>query len=712
MPSAGAVHELVLAPLAVEHADRYRPPRPGEPLVFAIPHYVSLTPWNSGAWHEEEGKGRVWSLRIRAPGALSLNFGFGKFRLPRGASMVVRDLEGSARLGPFTEKHNRNHGQLWTPLLPGGEAQVELMVPRGMLHHVELELTAINLGFRGLPLGQGLVHGAGAFSQKSAQPGDCNVDVACPEAAPWADEVRSVALLTIQGREVCSGTLLNNTSQDLTPYFLTADHCGITPANAQSVVVYWNYEKSSCGGPPDGLRDQFTQGAYFRAGWSAAEGSDFTLLELSQKPEPSFYPHWAGWDRRDLLPQGAVAIHHPQGAEKRISFDEDPLTLAEASDGLPVGSPLRYLKVGAWDLGTTEAGSSGCGLWNTEHRLVGQLWGGTASCGFPQGPDYFGRLRASWEGAGSSTTGLKDHLDPLATGQETLDGRDGCIPPQVDFLASPNPAAVGEPVIFTSEVSSGEPPYTYFWDLDGDGFQDCDLPQCVFSYSQPYEGNVRLMVQDSQPCQASVTGSMLVVDPEQGVRLVSPGQGDVVPSGGVFLARWFAPQRAVGFKLLYSMDGGKRWHLITDQATGRQYEWPVPIVRENKRRSLLKIIGYDSDGRKVGSDRSDGFFTTAVVQLATIKGGEVLRSGESYPVSWVTNQTIAPVQKVKILFSMNGKLTWKKIAALEGNPGSFTMTVPTVTKRKENCWIKVLLLDARGESIGSDATDQPFTVTP
>ncbi len=358
-----------------EQLQAYRPPRPGEPFVFAIPNFVSLTPWNSGQWHELEDDFLLWSLKINAPGALSLSFGFGRFRLPAGASLIIRNPDQEVILGPFTDRQNTHHGQLWTPLLPGWQADLELRIPRNMSNHMELELTSINRGFRALPPKPGNWKEQDLLFSPTYQPGECNLDVACPEAESWSDEIRSVGLVTV-GSMACSGTLLNNTSQDLSPYFLTAEHCGITPANAQSVVVYWNYQKSQCGGTRDGNLSQFTQGSFFRAAWSSQEGSDFALVELASRPQPSFFPHWAGWDRRSILPQGAVAIHHPQGAEKMISFDLDPLGLASSSDGLPVRDPSMYLKVQAWDLGTTEPGSSGCGLWNTEHRLVGQLWGG------------------------------------------------------------------------------------------------------------------------------------------------------------------------------------------------------------------------------------------------------------------------------------------------------------------------------------------------
>ena len=110
-----------------------------------------------------------------------------------------------------------------------------------------------------------------------------------------------MAVIGTGGGTFCTGFLVNNTAQDLTPNFMTANHCGINSGDAASLVAYWNYENSTCrppgsaasGGPGDGTLNQFNTGSIFRASYAA---SDFTLVELDD-PIPSAYDvHWAGWD--------------------------------------------------------------------------------------------------------------------------------------------------------------------------------------------------------------------------------------------------------------------------------------------------------------------------------------------------------------------------------------------------------------------------------
>src|SRR5690606_20895427 len=55
--------------------------------------------------------------------------------------------------------------------------------------------------------------------------GDCNIDVHCPLGVGWEDQIRSVAMIVVSGNGICTGALINNTCNDGTPYFLTADHC-------------------------------------------------------------------------------------------------------------------------------------------------------------------------------------------------------------------------------------------------------------------------------------------------------------------------------------------------------------------------------------------------------------------------------------------------------------------------------------------------------
>jgi subtilisin-like proprotein convertase family protein len=383
-------------------------------LRYAEPHAVALTPRSSGTWQTVAGGSRLWRLRIFAPGATDLNLAFTRYELPPGATLhVASESDAAAYEGPYDERDGGPRHELWTPVVPGDRAVVELRVPAAAKFEPVLELTAVNRGYRDL------FHLA-SRSAAAIESGACNVDVLCPEGEAWRDERRSVGLLSLGGTAICSGMILNNTAADCRPFFLTAAHCGATPANAASAVVYWNYQASLCRGPRDGDLGQNQTGAQLRA---ALAGPDFALLELLRPPDPSRNLIYSGWDARAATaPGGGVCIHHPSSDEKAISIDLDPLSTADSCIGGTV--PGSHWQVGNWEQGTTEIpGSSGGGLWDpATHLLIGQLSGGTASCTANES-SCFGKLALAWDLGASADTRLRDWLDPLGTGTRSLSGR-------------------------------------------------------------------------------------------------------------------------------------------------------------------------------------------------------------------------------------------------------------------------------------------------
>jgi len=121
--------------------------------------------------------------------------------------------------------------------------------------------------------------------------------------------------------------LLANTANSTTPYFLTANHCMSTQTVAGTIVVYWNYQSSTCRTPGSSssgsplsktIATHSQSGSTLRATNAA---SDFTLIELSTAVPSAANPYFSGWDRSGTTPSSAVGIHHPAGHEKRISVE-------------------------------------------------------------------------------------------------------------------------------------------------------------------------------------------------------------------------------------------------------------------------------------------------------------------------------------------------------------------------------------------------------
>jgi len=394
---------------------------------FASPLAVDLHPGNAGTWSVLADRRERWQLTLESPNALSLNFGFSAYDMPTGGELVLLDNEGAQPWRAFTEQDNEAHGQLWTPVVAGAAATLRVTLPAGTREHLTLQLASVNQGFRGWKkINHGKIGGD--------RSGSCNIDVVCdaddyavigPLIEPFRDQIRSVGAYTLNGIDTCSGALVANTSGDTTPYFLTADHCGINIANAGTMVCYWNFEHPTCraigsaanGSTGSGALAQFNSGAIFRAGYGP---SDMTLVEFDDPVDQAHNVFFAGWDRTGNNASQATAIHHPAVAEKRISFELQSTTITSYF-GASAPGDSTHLRIADWDFGTTEGGSSGSPLFDQNKRIIGQLHGGDAACG-NNSPDWYGRLFTSWEGGGTAATRLRDWLDPAGTGMTIMDG--------------------------------------------------------------------------------------------------------------------------------------------------------------------------------------------------------------------------------------------------------------------------------------------------
>ncbi len=417
------------------------------PLRFALPIEVKASPKTDGLWEEIEPGILLWRLRLASKGALSLNLGFGIYRMPAGGRLFVYSPDLRHVVGPFTAADNAAHGELWTPVVRGEEVVVDVTLPAAARDELELEVTWVNHDYKGF--------GSPALLKSGA----CNVDVICPQGDAWRDQIRSVAVYSTGGSTFCTGAMINDTAGDRKPYFLTANHCGINAGNAASLVTYWNYENSFCrppgsaasGGPGDGSLSQFETGAFFRA---ASGASDFTLVELDSPPNAAYNIYWAGWDRTSVDPpcapgQICPAIHHPNTDEKRITFSDRPMATTSYGGTTSPGDGThiwvkwsRDAVTGAPTNGVTEPGSSGSPLYSREGRIIGQLHGGPSSCAatFDNVSDYYGRVSVSWTGGGTNATRLSNWLDPGNTGATTQDGTNQCTPPSSPsgLSAAPN----------------------------------------------------------------------------------------------------------------------------------------------------------------------------------------------------------------------------------------------------------------------------------
>lgn len=377
------------------------------PYRFGAPHDVSLNPDNAGVWSSVPG-GRVWRLRISSPGAHSINILYDQFHMPEGGEFFVYNDDRDYLIGAFTDYNNKADGWFATQPVPGGAVTLEYYEPSSAGGEGVISIFRVVHAYRNL-------FGKRALDDYNDS-GWCNNNVNCPEGEPWQDEKRGVTMiLQHSGYRICSGSMINNARNDFTPYYLTARHC----TQGESIgtwIFMFNYESPGCDNQ-NGPTNQTVVGGTMIAQNAA---SDFALLEISIPIPLDYNPYYNGWSAEDIPSTESVAIHHPSGDIKKISFDYD----APSSDRYFSDPPDdSHWHIHAWDDGTTEGGSSGSPLFDQNHRITGQLHGGYASCEYNY-DDYYGKVAMSWNYGTSPGNRLQDWLDPDGSGILVLDGID------------------------------------------------------------------------------------------------------------------------------------------------------------------------------------------------------------------------------------------------------------------------------------------------
>jgi lysyl endopeptidase len=413
-----------LEALAAEDAvvDQYKE----APYRFGFEHETAFG-LNQASWRSIDDEKSIWQFGIECAGARTINLIFEDFYLPKGAEMFIWSADREEFLGSFNHKNNQDFRVLATSILQHDKIVVEVQANNSVKEQVSFVISMVVHGYRPVLMN----HFADFDGERGpyGNSGSCNNNVNCPVGASWQVEKKSVALILSGGSASCTGALVNNTANDGTPYFLTANHCysaGSTP----SWVFVFNHETSGCTGTT-GPTNQTISGCTLRA---RSAGTDFCLVQLSSAPPASYNVQYAGWDATDAATvTSATCIHHPSGDLKKISFE---------NNAVPQGtwSGAQTWDVQQWDDGITEPGSSGSPLFDQNHRVIGQLFGGGSACSGSNENglgDSYGRFGVSWDAGASASSRLKDWLDPANTGIQILDGYPtGAVIAQFDASAS------------------------------------------------------------------------------------------------------------------------------------------------------------------------------------------------------------------------------------------------------------------------------------
>lgn len=352
-----------------------------------------VVPLSAGSWSHVPPNVFHWAVDITSPGALGLRLRL-NMELPARSFLVVYSPDDPTRVhGPYGGAGPFKTGQVWTPTTFGDTVRVEFLMA-GDVPPVDGQapflIDRLQHVYRD-PFAEG-------FGLDDPE-GPCHNDVTCYGA--WANTAKAVGGTGFIANDAlwCTGQLITTQNGDLTPYFLTANHCIGNNSTAQNVEVYWLYQSSVCNGAPPALASVPQSAVTTLLATQPGIGtSDHTLLMIEGALPGGL--HWVGWNAGAISNGTDVTgVHHPDGAYKRISF----------GDKIPI-SNANLVQVGWFD-GPTEPGSSGSGLFLTSNQqLIGTLSTGSSACGATGSgwPDQYGAFSKAYPSLSALLTGGSD----------------------------------------------------------------------------------------------------------------------------------------------------------------------------------------------------------------------------------------------------------------------------------------------------------------
>lgn len=443
---------------------------------------------------------KVWTLKVAVDGALAMDLFYDRFHLPEGVSLFLMNGNGRQVVGAIDQDYNPEDGIYTTTSIQGNTTFIELDIAAGVpLASITFHIDRVAAHYRGgmqevlneryaSDVNDGIA-AKPTYDEDMSDP--CEINAVCaPEGTTYANLKQTAAHSAYaQGSFLafCSGNLINNTSNDCSPLYLTASHCEGSNSTSNSTFSSWkfyfNYEYAQCTGNVEGSApmDQYITGATFKARSSYNSSSnsmigDFLLLKLNDfanKLGNEYNAYLAGWDRATLSPGGKfIDFSHPRGDPKKVTVFSDLKANGDFNGGAP-GSHWSC-KI---EKGGIEGGSSGSGIFSEDNgRLFGDLSGG------PIGNDpcdtsdmnrqVYSKICLNWEyvngGDGTPQHRLKDWLDPAGT--------------DAMFMNTVKKAASGD-----SCVSDGSNDTTRISDIK-------ELDRSIQVYPNPTSGVLRLKV--------------------------------------------------------------------------------------------------------------------------------------------------------------------------------------------------------------------------
>lgn len=394
----------------------------------------------TGTWTTFSDSIKVWRQTIYAEGAKGLILSYKDFYIPEGAKLFIYNEDHSQVLGAYTKSTHPKGGSFATEIISGEKITLEYVVSATSKEQPRLLVEDV-----------GYIYNTRAVSlppgKEINQSAPCMINVNCPAGDNWKNQKRGVVLLCFKINQwwaACSGSLINNTKRDGTPYVLTANHCFVTDGiiDYSNMLVYFNFEFPGCQNEqviPETARtlvgaDVLVNSPIEETVYGViTRGSDGALLKLKGNVPTEWKPFYNGWDRRNIAATSGVVIHHPNYDLKKITTYNRPISTTtfygtDANKKYITGATDASWEVVYDGNSVTEGGSSGSPLFSQEGLIIGTLSGGQSECTKLFLPDVYGKFSYHWDYLEGENRQMKKYLDPINEGNKTLKGYDPNYP--------------------------------------------------------------------------------------------------------------------------------------------------------------------------------------------------------------------------------------------------------------------------------------------
>ena len=524
------------------------------PTRFAVdlPHPVSMA--DAGSWTENGGLS-TWTFSIRVPTAVSMSFHAALVNFPAGAVLKVIGANGASAI--YRAQDIARSG-LWSRPLPGDSLLLSMTVDTAARAQAVLDIESFQAGYRSL--GAGVPDNAHyrRLMRKATQTTNCTVNYACEVNSANQGPGGATVAVVVGGVVQCTGTLLNDTSDDGTPYVLTARHCengklgGGDPGAAANVTVYWDAVTpcgSALGSIYDG--DTITQ----TGATTMVEQQDAWLIRLDGPPAAND-AYYAGWDATGGVFSGGYSIHHALGYDKQlVDWYGQPTLQTFPGATLQLGYASTFWGV-VNSVGSVGAGASGGALFDPNSHAVGsgtlaQLVSGPNTAGVcpvasPPAPSpstvtaLYTALSGVWSSNADTTSStgtatLQSVLDATNTGK-LVDGGMGFLP--VALTINQTSPSTGQPVSLTWNAP-GAQSCTASGGLSGDGWAGSLAASGTIALTEQTGGEVAYTIRctaANQVGSASVSIDWQFVPASVNIT----GSGPTAAAGREVLLQWSA----------------------------------------------------------------------------------------------------------------------------------------------------------------------------